>query len=164
MRKRRILPVLLLALLLTPLVPAEGDGATLLGRWTLSEQYYEDGRHDFHEGDDALTVTFRKEGNALAGTVSWGAHTVRWPAYPTPRGPAVLESQQVEAAADLRTATARLRVAPPEGDDTVLLVEERWELGEDGRLVCTVAIRFERQGEERGGFRWTRIFEREGRR
>ncbi len=157
--KPRVL--ILAALAAFVLVPASAwaDGpGTLLGGWHLEQQFYEDGHHNFHDGDDQLLVEFRAEGGGLSGTLSWAAHHSSWPAYPSPTGPAAIDTVSTRFAPDLRSASASFRVLPAPGDDTYLLVEESWQLDEDDRLLCEVRIRFERQGTLRGGFRWSRVF------
>jgi hypothetical protein len=140
---------------------AAGAGASLPGRWSLVEQRYGEGEHDFSRRGGEITVDFRLEEGRLAGTVSWEQGRGPWPAYPTPDGPAPVEITSRNAAPDLSWAEARYAVPASGPDGTRLLVHERWELASTDRAECTVEIAFERGGERRGKFVWHRVFERE---
>ncbi len=133
---------------------------SLLGSWRLSEQYYEDGQHNFHGPEDELVVSFRVEAGTFAGMLAWNGHSVPWPAYPGPDGPVTIEQVEMTHAPDLSAATVGYRVLPAPGDDTVLIVEERWRTEGPDRLLCELQLRFERHGEIKGGFTWNRVFVR----
>lgn len=159
---KRLVISLALALWALPLLAAGGP-ATLEGNWRLAEQYYGEGEFNFHgSGEGALGIVFRPEEGRLLGTVTWEGGEAPWPAYPTPAGAAHLGAVEARVAPDMRSAFARYRVPPAPGDDTTLLVEESWRLDQEGRLLCDVKVRFEREGRTRGGFTWHRVYRREG--
>ncbi len=157
MRTLRVVLTAVSLLATLPLGLAAGD--SLIGGWTLIEQYYEEGRHNFHGPEDALGVAFHLDGANLAGVVAFEGRSAPWPAYPIPNGFAGIRDAQIRIEPDLRSAVANYRVLPAAGDDTTLVIEERWRLHED-RLLCELKIRFERGGELRGGFTWHRVFRR----
>ena len=157
------LPVLLAGtagLLLS--LPAAGADASLQGDWSLVEQHYGEGKHDFSDRGGEIAVEFRIDQGRLAGTVRWEHGQSPWPAYPTPDGPAQVEITDRSSGPGLRWAEARYAVPASGPEGTRLLVHERWELASPDRAECTVEITFEREGERRGRFVWHRVFEREG--
>lgn len=142
---------------------APAGSGSLLGSWRLLTQRYEAGEHNFAPGDaEPVVLSFAQDAGAVVARVSGFGQSGAWPLYPSPTGPAALDDVQVRIAPDLRSATASYRVLPPVGDDTALRVVESYRIDDDGRLAGTMTIRFERQGEERGGYTWTRVFAREG--
>lgn len=157
------LSLLLAGVAVLPLTfPAAGAEGSLQGHWSLVEQRYGEGKHDFSHRGGEIAVEFRVDRGRLVGTVHWEQGRAPWPAYPTPEGPAPLELTSRTADPELRWVEARYAVPAPGPDGTRLLVHERWELTAPDRAECTVEIAFERNGERRGQFVWHRVFEREG--
>lgn len=134
----------------------------LEGRWSLVEQRYGEGGHDFAHRDGELTVSLRFDAGRPVGEVAWERGRAPWPAYPTPDGPAPVEVSSRSAAPDLSWVEARYAVPAAAADGTRLVIHERWELTEPDRAECSVEIAFERDGERRGSFVWHRVFVREG--
>lgn len=163
MPSRRSLSLLLFILLaLIGAKALRASGGTLVGTWRLVEQRYERGERNVAQDFEPVRLAFADESGRIAGHVSgFGQHGL-WPLYPTPEGPAAIDSVVVRVAPDARSVEAFYRVLPPPGDDTALRVVESYRVDDDGRLVGTMTIRFERGGELRGGYVWTRAFEREG--
>jgi hypothetical protein len=158
----RLVPFLLASATLAAAGPPIASGNdSLLGHWTLVEQRYGEGGHDFAQEDGEIIVAFSVDQGRLSGRVTWRHGRAAWPAYPTPDGPAPVEGVSRAAAPDLSWAEARYRVPAPEPDGTALLVHERWELTDSDRAECRLRITFERRGETRGSFVWNRVFARE---
>jgi hypothetical protein len=162
---RQMIPVILALAALSGASPASDAAgladATLEGRWSLVEQRYGEGQHDFAREDGAITVVFSLERGALQGVVSWDRGRDRWPAYPTPDGPAPVTETSRTVSPDLSRVEARYRVPSREPGGTDLLVHERWRLTDADRAEVRVEITFERRGEQRGSFAWRRVFVRE---
>jgi hypothetical protein len=162
---RQMIPVILALAALSGASPASDAAgladATLEGRWSLVEQRYGEGQHDFAREDGAITVVFSLERGALQGVVSWDRGRGRWPAYPTPDGPAPVTETSRTVSPDLSRVEARYRVPSREPGGTDLLVHERWRLTDADRAEVRVEITFERRGEQRGSFAWRRVFVRE---
>lgn len=151
------------ALVLTILAPSAAQaGGPLEGRWRLTEQYYGEGGRNLALDQAPLIVTLIDSGARVSGTVRLEAHVAAWPAYFGPDGARATERLVVDLAPDRRSVSTRFRVPPGTGDDTSLLVAERWALDDRGRLLAQVEVTFEREGSTRGSFTWKRVFEREG--
>lgn len=152
----------LAGLLACALVPAALAGTGLAGRWTLVEQRYEGGGHDF-AGGFRLRLAFDPggaRGTVTAEPADEPAWSAPWPAWPGPDGPAPLLRVQVRRPAD-GVIEAEYTVPPAPGDDTRLNVVERCAAETADRLRCEVRVRFRRGEADAGGFTWTRVFARE---
>lgn len=144
----------------TPLFAA--NPSPLEGNWRLIEQTYGEGQHNFvHVDDDPVTLTLMRQGEAWTGTLDWTSSRATWPAYPTPDGPATIERVEFEQNPEEAQLTVSYRVLPAPGDDTYLVVVEKYSIDESGSLLSHVRIEFERGGKRVGGFDWHRKFERE---
>jgi hypothetical protein len=140
---------------------AGGPAGSVAGGWRLVEQFYNDGSRNFASVAPAYTMVLRDStGGRLAGAVSHDGWSSDWPVWPTPDGPAALTEVVVRRLAD-GGVEAEYRVAPAPGDDTFLKVRETCTLESIDRLRCDVRVRFERGGQEAGGFTWRRLFARE---
>ncbi len=141
---------------------ALAQSGSVSGTWKLVEQRYERGGFNFVKADEPTVLELAPAGEPVQGRLFWHERQeAAWPAYPTPHGPAALHDVRVRRSLDGRGVTASYRVEPATGDDTWLVVTETYRLSEDGRLVGTMEIRFERDGVLKGGFTWQRTFERE---
>jgi hypothetical protein len=140
-----------------------GDPAgSVVGAWKLREQFYNAGGRNFADGAPSFTIAFSEAaGGRIAGAVSHDGWNSDWPVWPTPNGPAPLTDVVVRRVADGRGVEAEYRVAPAPGDDTFLKVRETCTLESPDRLRCEIRVRFERAGQEAGGFTWRRSFARE---
>ena len=134
----------------------------VLGGWRLVEQFYNDGGRNFANLAPAYTMVLRDAGGGrIVGAVSHDGWSGDWPVWPTPNGPALLTDVVVRRFGDKQSFEAEYRVAPAPGDDTFLKVRETCTLESVDRLRCDVRVRFERGGQEAGGFTWRRLFARE---
>ena len=141
---------------------AAAPGESLLGGWRLAEQYYNNGQHNFAEDAAPLALEFRvDERGRFIAEMTFEDWRSDWPAWPTPHGPAPLGETTVRRSADGNEIEAEYRVPPPPGDDTFLNVRETCTVESAERMRCEVHVRFERHGEEKGGFTWRRFFARE---
>ncbi len=141
---------------------AAGPSTGLTGRWRLTEQYYNGGRHNFAADAPALRLAFRHDAAGFTGAVLYDAWQAAWPAWPTPEGPAFLgPGTVVRVAPDGQQVEATYQVLPAVSDDTALRVRETCTLETADRLRCDVAVTFERAGQSSGGFTWRRVFTRE---
>ncbi len=154
--------VFLLLLSCAAVALAAGPTTGLTGRWRLTEQYYNGGRHNFAADAPALRLVLRDDGRGLAGTMFYDDWQAAWPAWPAPGGPALLgPGTVVRVAPDGQQVEATFQVSPAPGDETALRVRETCTLDAADRLRCDVAVTFDRAGQLSGGFTWRRIFTRE---
>ncbi len=155
---RALVPVALAALLFLP-APALAGG--LAGTWLLERQVYGDGAHNFAGPDRPFRLVFSPAGAGTPARAERSGASAPWPCWFTPRGPVPVQDARVVPDPDGRGVTATYRVPPAPGDDTWLVVTERYRLTPGDRLAGTVDVRFERHGVLRGGFTWRRTFRRE---
>ena len=156
---RTIIPTALLAAVLVLAPPALAGG--LDGTWVLVRQVYGEGRHNFAGPDRPFRLVFETGAGAPSARAERDGSTAPWPCWFTPGGPVEVQDPVVTRDPDGRGVTASYRVPPAPGDDTWLIVTERYRVTDDDRLAGTVEVRFERHGVPRGGFTWRRTCRRE---
>jgi len=156
---RALVPAALVAAVLLLVPPALAGG--LPGTWLLQRQVYGEGEHNFARPDQPFRLVFAPAAGRLAGRALRDGAEAPWPCWFSPKGPVPVEDARVVPDPDGNGVTATYRVPPAPGDDTWLLVTERYRVMEDDRLEGTVEVRFERKGVLRGGFTWRRTFRRE---
>lgn len=162
---RRAIFFLLSLMLALPagLAFAGGPVGGFSGRWLLTEQYYNGGKHNFAADAPALRLILQQDVRGVAGTMLYDDWSATWPAWPTPDGPALLgPGTVVRLLPGGQQVQAEFQVLPAPGDETTLRVRETCTLETADRMRCDVQVSFDRAGQSGGGFTWRRIFAREG--
>lgn len=159
MRNSRLYILALACALVVPLAWSESPA----GRWRLVEQNYGDGAGNTIDPDNPHWLELVEGPAGWSGSMQVGSTRAErwdWPSVITEGRQRELQQVAIRSVAAEETVEVSYRVPPSPGDDLTLLISERYRLGGDDELVGVVQVRFERDGEVRGGYTLHRRYER----